>query len=213
LRLVAVLRAVLEGEKAAVLKRERHLPLSFHRRQEELKFGLGLQRLQHRIREIQALRERDGAGGECRATPWLPGAPGYPGGMCWCLGSSGANGLPLPPTAALPLALRDPQLKAEGKVPESELPALVLEAVKELEAAKQQVLKRIQIWKRQQQLAGNGAAFEENLAPLQKRCEALAELHFQLQQQVLAAGAELGAELLPRLLERLAEALGSLVKR
>ncbi|NWX94514.1 STAT6 protein, partial [Nothoprocta pentlandii] len=178
LRLVAVLRAILEGEKAAVLKRDRHLPLSFHRRQEELKFSLGLQRLQHRIREIQALQERgpqqrDGAGGEQRAAD-----PGHP-----------------PPAA--------PQ----------ELPALLLEAVKELEAAKQQVLKRIQIWKRQQQLAGNGAAFEENLAPLQKRCEALAEVHLQLQQQVLAAGAELGAELLPRLLERLAEVLGSLVKR
>lgn len=50
-----------------------------------------------------------------------------------------------------------------------ELSTLVLEAVKELEAAKQQVLKRIQIWKRQQQLAGNGAIFEESLAPLQKR--------------------------------------------
>lgn len=50
-----------------------------------------------------------------------------------------------------------------------ELPTLILEATKELEVAKQQVLKRIQIWKRQQQLAGNGALFEENLAPLQKR--------------------------------------------
>lgn len=55
-----------------------------------------------------------------------------------------------------------------GSAPQ-ELPTLILEAVKELEAAKQQVLKRIQIWKRQQQLAGNGALFEENLAPLQKR--------------------------------------------
>ncbi|NXA43771.1 STAT6 protein, partial [Eudromia elegans] len=184
LRLVAVLRAILEGEKAAVLKRDRHLPLSFHRRQEELKFGLGLQRLQHRIREIQALWERastqrDSAGGERRKEgPWA------------AHGQGGTR-------AADPL----------------ELPALVLEAVKELEVAKQQVLKRIQIWKRQQQLAGNGAAFEENLAPLQKRCEALAEVHLQLQQQVLAAGAELGAELLPRLLERLAEVLCSLVKR
>lgn len=85
LRLVAVLKAILEGEKAAVLKRVRgscpfqgtlrcrassgphspccalpqdhHLPLSFHRRQEELKFSLGLQRLQHHVREIQALRD------------------------------------------------------------------------------------------------------------------------------------------------------------
>ncbi|KAM6038606.1 signal transducer and activator of transcription 6 isoform 2-T2 [Theristicus caerulescens] len=186
LRLVAVLKAILEGEKAAVLKRDRHLPLSFHRRQEELKFSLGLQRLQHRVREIQALR--DG------------------------------------PTAS-------PQLKTEAKPPESvsgglvhrgesqqpclpgkELPALILEAVKELEVAKQQVLKRIQIWKRQQQLAGNGALFEENLAPLQKRCESLVEVYFQLHQQVMAASTELGAELLPRLLERFNEVLSSLVK-
>ncbi|NWX06986.1 STAT6 protein, partial [Caloenas nicobarica] len=172
LRLVAVLRAILEGEKAAVLKRDRHLPLSFHRRQEELKFSLGLQRLQHRVREIQALQD-----------------------------------------ASLQPNVRDPQLKTEAKPSESELPSLILEAMKELEAAKQQVLKRIQIWKRQQQLAGNGALFEENLAPLQKRCESLVEIHFQLHQQVMAASAELGAELLPRLLERFNEVLSSLVKR
>ncbi|KAM9214514.1 signal transducer and activator of transcription 6 [Leptosomus discolor] len=166
LRLVAVLKAILEGEKAAVLKRDRHLPLSFHRRQEELKFSLGLQRLQHRVQEIQALR--DG------------------------------------PAASL-------QPKTEAK-PLEELPTLILEAVKELEAAKQQVLKRIQIWKRQQQLAGNGALFEENLAPLQKRCENLVEVYFQLHQQVMAASTELGAELLPRLLERFNEVLPSLVK-
>ncbi|NXF70172.1 STAT6 protein, partial [Ciccaba nigrolineata] len=136
LRLVAVLKAILEGEKAAVMKRDRHLPLSFHRRQEELKFSLGLQRLQHRVREIQALRDSPAA---------LTGTP-------------------------RPFSTASLQLKtAEAKPPESELPTLILEAVKELEAAKQQVLKRIQIWKRQQQLAGNGAVFEENLAPLQKR--------------------------------------------
>ncbi|NXE83603.1 STAT6 protein, partial [Cochlearius cochlearius] len=175
LRLVAVLKAILEGEKAAVLKRDRHLPLSFHRRQEELKFSLGLQRLQHRVHEIQALR--DGPAGE---------GPGQDGSL---LGS--------PMTGAAP----------------QELPTLILEAVKELEAAKQQVLKRIQIWKRQQQLAGNGALFEENLAPLQKRCESLVEVYFQLHQQVMAASTELGAELLSRLLERFNEVLSSLVKR
>ncbi|NWV65335.1 STAT6 protein, partial [Malurus elegans] len=167
LRLVTVVRAILDGEKAAVLKRDHHLPLSFHRRQEELKFSLGLQRLQHRVREIQALRD-DG-----------PGRDG---------------------AAQSPAAPKD-------------LPTLILEAVKELEAAKQQVLKRIQIWKRQQQLAGNGTMFEENLAPLQKRCENLVEVYFQLQQQVMAASTELGPELLPRLLERFSEVLSSLVKR
>ncbi|KAM8990465.1 signal transducer and activator of transcription 6 isoform 3-T3 [Ara ararauna] len=170
LRLVSVLRAILDGEKAAVLKRDHHLPLSFHRRQEELKFNMGLQRLQHRVRQIQA--QLDGP----------------------------------------PASLQEPQLKTEAKASESELSTLILEAVKELEAAKQQVLKRIQIWKRQQQLAGNGAPFEENLAPLQKRCENLVEVHFQLHQQVMGASAELGAELVPRLQERLNEVLSSLVK-
>ncbi|NXY86495.1 STAT6 protein, partial [Alcedo cyanopectus] len=176
LRLVAVLKGILEGEKAAVLKRDHHLPLSFHRRQEELKFSLGLQRLQHRVREIQALR--DGSKGE-----------GFGG-----LGGSG-------------------WVKGQGSAALQELPTLILEAVKELEAAKQQVLKRIQIWKRQQQLAGNGSLFEENVMPLQKRCESLVEIYFQLHQQVMAASGELGAELLPRLLERFNEVLSSLVKR
>ncbi|KAF1472276.1 Signal transducer and activator of transcription 6, partial [Pygoscelis antarcticus] len=176
LRLVAVLKAILEGEKAAVLKRDHHLPLSFHRRQEELKFSLGLQRLQHHVREIQALR--DSPAGE---------GPGQDGSLL----------------VQSPMASAAPQ----------ELPTLILEAVKELEAAKQQVLKRIQIWKRQQQLAGNGALFEENLAPLQKRCESLVEVYFQLHQQVMAASAELGAKVLPRLLERFNEVLSSLVKR
>ncbi|NXN07101.1 STAT6 protein, partial [Indicator maculatus] len=181
LRLVAILRAILEGEKAAVLKRDHHLPLSFHRRQEELKFGLGLQRLQHRIHEVQALL--DGPRGE---------GQGRGGGLPW-----GDSAMQSPMAGATP----------------QDLPSLILEAVKELEAAKQQVLKRIQIWKRQQQLAGNGAPFEENLAPLQKRCESLVEVYFQLHQQVMAASAELGPELLPRLLERFEEVLSSLVKR
>ncbi|NWU60037.1 STAT6 protein, partial [Dromas ardeola] len=161
----------------SALPQDHHLPLSFHRRQEELKFGLGLQRLQHRIREIQALR--DGSAGEG-------------------LGQDGSC------SAWSSMA---------GAAPPQELPTLILEAVKELELAKQQVLKRIQIWKRQQQLAGNGALFEENLAPLQKRCESLVEVYFQLHQQVMAVSADLGAELLPRLLERFNEVLSSLVKR
>ncbi|NXD72371.1 STAT6 protein, partial [Eolophus roseicapillus] len=201
LRLVSVLRAILDGEKAAVLKRDHHLPLSFHRRQEELKFNVGLQRLQHRVRQIQALW--DGATGEGMHGPW--------GSLSCCQAPSPHTHGAAPSFSTA--SVQDPQLKTEAKAPESELPTLVLEAVKELEAAKQQVLKRIQIWKRQQQLAGNGAQFEENLAPLQKRCENLVEIHFQLHQQVMGASAELGAELVPRLQERLNEVLSSLVKR
>lgn len=49
------------------------------------------------------------------------------------------------------------------------LATLLQETVGELEAAQALVLKRIQIWKRQQQLAGNGAPFDENLTQLQER--------------------------------------------
>ncbi|XP_037739615.1 signal transducer and activator of transcription 6 isoform X1 [Chelonia mydas] len=181
LRLVAVVKGILEGERAALLKRDRHLPLSFHRRQEELKFGLDLQRLQHRVGEIQVLQER------------------------WKQKGDGTR-------ACRQTNLQESQLKTDGKLQGNDLPALILEAMKELEGAKLQVLKRLHIWKRQQQLAGNGAVFEENLAPLQKRCENLVDIYFQLQQQVVAVGGELGSDLLSRLLERLNTVLSALVE-
>ncbi|XP_019411916.1 PREDICTED: signal transducer and activator of transcription 6 isoform X1 [Crocodylus porosus] len=174
LRLLGIVRRVLQEEKAAVMKQDRHLPLGFHRQQEEMKFGLELQRLQHRVRELQARRQA------------RPGCA--------------------------PTGLQGSQPKTEATGTGSELPALLLEAMKELEGAKQQVLKRIQIWKRHQQLAGNGATFDESLDPLQKRCEGLVDVLFQLQQEAMAAGAELGAEALARLLERLNDVLTSLVK-
>lgn len=49
------------------------------------------------------------------------------------------------------------------------LASLLQDTVGELEAVQALVLKRIQIWKRQQQLAGNGAPFDENMTPLQER--------------------------------------------
>ncbi|XP_030618903.1 signal transducer and activator of transcription 6 isoform X1 [Delphinapterus leucas] len=58
---------------------------------------------------------------------------------------------------------------ANGTGPSEALATFLQETVGELEAAQALVLKRIQIWKRQQQLAGNGAPFEESLAPLQER--------------------------------------------
>lgn len=51
------------------------------------------------------------------------------------------------------------------------LASLLQETVGELEAVKALVLKRIQIWKRQQQLAGNGAPFDESMTLLQERLE------------------------------------------
>lgn len=73
----------------SALPQDHHLPLSFHRRQEELKFNLGLQRLQHRVHRIQALRDaptgegmhQDGAHGAARPAvlrhhlPTLMGVP------------------------------------------------------------------------------------------------------------------------------------------
>lgn len=58
---------------------------------------------------------------------------------------------------------------ANGTGPSEVLATMLQETVGELEAAQALVLKRIQIWKRQQQLAGNGAPFEDSLTTLQER--------------------------------------------
>ncbi|KAM9672415.1 signal transducer and activator of transcription 6 isoform 2-T2 [Trichechus inunguis] len=91
------------------------------------------------------------------------------------------------------------------------LPKLLQESVGELEVVQTLVLKRIQIWKRQQQLAGNGAPFEESLAPLQERCESLVDIYSQLQQEVGAAGGELEPKTRALLVSRLDEVLRTLV--
>ncbi|XP_008063425.1 signal transducer and activator of transcription 6 isoform X3 [Carlito syrichta] len=100
---------------------------------------------------------------------------------------------------------------ANGTEPNEALATLLQETVGELEAAKALVLKRIQIWKRQQQLAGNGAPFEESLAPLQERCESLVDIYSQLQQEVGAAGGELEPKTRASLISRLDEVLQTLV--
>uniref|UniRef100_A0A8C3WP99 Signal transducer and activator of transcription n=1 Tax=Catagonus wagneri TaxID=51154 RepID=A0A8C3WP99_9CETA len=102
---------------------------------------------------------------------------------------------------------------AKGTGPSEALATLLQETVGELEAAQALVLKRIQIWKRQQQLAGNGAPFEESLAPLQERCESLVDIYSQLQQEVGAAGGELEPKTRAALMSQLDEVLQTLVTR
>ncbi|XP_031506907.1 signal transducer and activator of transcription 6 isoform X2 [Papio anubis] len=102
---------------------------------------------------------------------------------------------------------------ANGTGPSEALAMLLQETTGELETAKALVLKRIQIWKRQQQLAGNGAPFEESLAPLQERCESLVDIYSQLQQEVGAAGGELEPKTRASLIGRLDEVLRTLVTR
>uniref|UniRef100_UPI00313CD2DA signal transducer and activator of transcription 6 isoform X2 n=1 Tax=Mirounga angustirostris TaxID=9716 RepID=UPI00313CD2DA len=100
---------------------------------------------------------------------------------------------------------------ASGSGPSEALATLLQETVGELEAAQALVLKRIQIWKRQQQLAGNGAPFEESLAPLQERCESLVDIYSQLQQELGAAGGELEPKARAVLMSQLDDVLRTLV--
>uniref|UniRef100_A0A8C9P4T0 Signal transducer and activator of transcription n=1 Tax=Spermophilus dauricus TaxID=99837 RepID=A0A8C9P4T0_SPEDA len=100
---------------------------------------------------------------------------------------------------------------ANGTGPSEAVATLLQETVGELEATQTLVLKRIQIWKRQQQLAGNGAPFEESLAALQERCESLVDIYSQLQQEIGAAGGELEPKTRASLINRLDEVLRTLV--
>lgn len=100
---------------------------------------------------------------------------------------------------------------ANGTGPREDLATMLQGTVGDLEATQALVLKRIQIWKRQQQLAGNGTPFEESLTGLQKRCESLVEIYSQLQQEVGAASGELEPKTRAALLSRLDEVLRALV--
>ncbi|XP_040610664.1 signal transducer and activator of transcription 6 [Mesocricetus auratus] len=100
---------------------------------------------------------------------------------------------------------------ANGTGPSEDLAAMLQGTVGDLEVTQALVLKRIQIWKRQQQLAGNGTPFEESLSGLQKRCESLVEIYSQLQQEVGAASGELEPKTRASLISRLDEVLRALV--
>ncbi|KAK1340997.1 hypothetical protein QTO34_017397 [Cnephaeus nilssonii] len=177
LKLVAIFRQILQGEKKAVMEQFRHLPMSFHWKQEELKFNTALQRLRHRVGETCLLREalkQEAEAGQVSLHSLI-------------------------------------ETSANGTGPSEALATLLQETVGELEAAQALVLKRIQIWKRQQQLAGNGAPFDENLTQLQERCESLVDIYSQLQQEVGAAGGELEPKTRAALINRLDEVLRTLV--
>ncbi|XP_029450739.1 signal transducer and activator of transcription 6 [Rhinatrema bivittatum] len=88
----------------------------------------------------------------------------------------------------------------------------IMEAVTELENVQVQLLKRIHIWKRQQQLAGNGAPFNGNLDAIQERCEGLFDVYLQLPQELTKAASELGVEHFRGVPERLNNSLCALVK-
>ncbi|XP_023413630.1 signal transducer and activator of transcription 6 isoform X1 [Loxodonta africana] len=179
LKLVATFRQILQGEKKAVMEQFHHLPMSFHWKQEELKFNTALQRLQHQVGKIRLLQEALKQGPEAGQV-----------------------------SVSLHTLIETP---ANGTGSREALPTLLQESVGELEVVQTLVLKRIQIWKRQQQLAGNGAPFEESLAPLQERCESLVDIYFQLQQEVGAAGGELEPKIRASLVSRLDEVLRTLV--
>lgn len=100
---------------------------------------------------------------------------------------------------------------ANGAGPKEDLATMLQGTVGDLEATQALVLKRIQIWKRQQQLAGNGTPFEESLAGLQERCESLVEIYSQLQQEIGAASGELEPKTRASLISRLDEVLRTLV--
>ncbi|XP_053312012.1 signal transducer and activator of transcription 6 [Spea bombifrons] len=88
---------------------------------------------------------------------------------------------------------------------------LVKDAFDVLLSAQKQAIKKLNTWKRQQQLAGNGAPFDENLLPLQERFEVLYSMYLEFDQMVKDFGL-IGEQAPPDLLEQINRSIGDLVK-
>ncbi|KAM8977543.1 signal transducer and activator of transcription 6 [Pelodytes ibericus] len=88
---------------------------------------------------------------------------------------------------------------------------LMNETFSVLVAVQNQTIQRLNIWKRQQQLAGNGAPFDENLLPLQERLEILLNIYFEFDRLVKEL-VGIGEQVPPELLKRMNDSLGILVK-
>ncbi|KAJ7317658.1 hypothetical protein JRQ81_003820 [Phrynocephalus forsythii] len=162
LQLVEVVKRILQGERAAVQQQFQHLHLFINCQQEELLFGFSLQRLQYHLQMIQVLREN----------------------LMQMNGS---------PSVSLQLSSLDLQYPVQENVqanPLQSLQALFPDVVGELEKATKMVQRRLVIWKKEQQLAGNGAPLDEDLGPLQKRFENLVNIYFQLCLELAASAAE-----------------------
>ncbi|XP_053564149.1 signal transducer and activator of transcription 6 isoform X2 [Bombina bombina] len=89
--------------------------------------------------------------------------------------------------------------------------SLVNESLESLDNAQIQVIKRINIWKRQQQLSGNGAPFDENLLPLQERLETLFNIYndiFRLVQSISQTEKQMHSGLV----ERINKSLDTLIR-
>ncbi|KAM6470645.1 signal transducer and activator of transcription 6 isoform 1-T3 [Liasis olivaceus] len=180
LQLATVIKRILEAEQTAVQQQHQHTPLVIERQREELMFRFSLQKLQYRVQEIQSLQESlQQMKGNTRA--------------------------PLQQNS------QDCQFPMQENLQASSLQSLqrlFMKMDSELEEAKKQVLLRLRIWKRQQQWAGNGSPFDEDLSPLQKRLECLVDICFQFRQKLIASGIELQ----PHIREHLDDIFNSLIQ-
>ncbi|XP_063808502.1 signal transducer and activator of transcription 6 isoform X1 [Pseudophryne corroboree] len=89
---------------------------------------------------------------------------------------------------------------------------LIEESLNTLSTVQDQAIKRIDIWKKQQQLAGNGAPFDGNLLPLQDRLEFLFGIYNELFHLVGELG-ETGQGLVtPRFCDQINSGFGALIK-
>ncbi|XP_075447604.1 signal transducer and activator of transcription 6 isoform X3 [Ascaphus truei] len=88
---------------------------------------------------------------------------------------------------------------------------LVNESIESLKTVQLQAIKRLNIWKRQQQLVGNGATFDEDLLPLQERLEAILDMYFEMD-RIAKTNSLIGLNLPPGFSEQINSSLGILVK-
>ncbi|XP_064408538.1 signal transducer and transcription activator 6 isoform X2 [Latimeria chalumnae] len=208
-KLIHFYKSVLQNEKAIVTNKLHSLPVAIQHKQEDVECQVKLKLLGQKTTQVQAVQKALLEKYEnLKQNRQQYGQLLNPGPSGFSLGSS----LDMPGNGSL-LETNFGPLQLEISNKKEQWTLAVKELVNDLEAVQCLLLRKIQSWKRQQQLAGNGAQFDESCTSLQEGCEMLVEVNFLINSMVLqACGGDLAMEPFGCLREKLRSLLGTLVQ-
>ncbi|XP_043939594.1 signal transducer and activator of transcription 6 isoform X2 [Protopterus annectens] len=183
---------IIQKEKKHVLEQGKQLPPSIQEKQNDLEFITNLTEVRSNVRRVQTMRiELKQICEELKRTQdFTVLQSGHPN-------DTFLNKLE--------------QESIPEKALQEGLHCLIQKVVQDVGALLSFVVRKIHLWKRQQQLSGNGAPFDDNLLSIQEWCESLVDIIFQMNQEILLVCSDAQIDPFPGLTEKLESMLHTVI--